>query len=155
MLCVCLKRFQKAPDKWCDIWKTGHHIFWIVSRKVCRMSQTGSVCEVWDSLSDRIDLLLIQQEATCFSLSILKEELKQYASRNSNSRQTPDDRRLDAARSCNKSLAGNTRATPWLMFRYLAKWKSNCRLLDFSLFLLKYGRQFFFSSCFSLLFLTL
>lgn len=121
MLCVCLKCFQKAPDKWCDIWKTGHHIFWTVSRKVCRMSQAGSVCEVWDSLSDRIDPLLIQQEATCFSLSFLKEEWKQYASRNSNSRQTPDDRGLAAARSCSKSLAWSTRTTSWLVFRCLAE----------------------------------
>lgn len=117
MLCVCLKCFQKAPDKWCDIWKTGHHIFWTASR----MSQTGSVCEVWDSLSDKTDPLLIQQEATFFSLSFLKEKWKQYANRNSNSRQTPHDRRLAAARSCNKSLAWNTRASPWLVFRCLAE----------------------------------
>lgn len=39
----------------------------------------------------------------------------------SNSRQTPDDRRLDAARSSNKSLAWNTWAAPWQVFRYLAE----------------------------------
>lgn len=120
MLCVCLKCFQKAPDKWCDIWKAGHHVFWIVSRKVCRMSQTGSVCEVWDSLSDRRDLLLIQQEATCFSLSFLREEWKQYGSRNTNSRQTPDDRRFDAARAAARSWLGTCEQLHDL-FRYLAE----------------------------------
>lgn len=117
--------FPESTDKWRDIWKTGHHIFWIVSRKVCRMSQTGSVCEVWDSLSDRVDLLLIQQGATCFSLSFLKEELKQYASRNSNSRQSPDYSGPDAARSCSKSFAWNTWAAPLLVFRYLAECPSS------------------------------
>lgn len=113
--------FPESRDKWCDIWKTGHHIFWIVSRKVCGMSQTESVCEVWDSPSDRVDLLLIQQGATCFSLWFLKEELKQYANRNSNSRQTPDYSGPDAARSCSKSFAWNTWAAPFLVFGYFAE----------------------------------